>query len=165
MKVADFMHKPLITISETEPVKKVLKFIFNLGISGVPVVRGKQLIGMITEQDILSRLFPTIKEFMEDYIESRDFEVMEDRLKLIMHKPVKEIMNPKVRSVTPATPLMKAQSLILVNNFSRLPVVNEKKELVGIVSQGDIFKTTMTPRNSGTGFLDTMTSLKRGIDA
>ena len=39
-----------------------------------------------------------------------------------------------------STPLMRALSIMLANSISSLPVVNDNGYLVGIISQGDIFR-------------------------
>lgn len=140
MKVADIMQRSIISVSEDAPIKEVGRMIFSLGIAGVPVVRGKKLVGIVTELDILAQMYPTLQELAEDYIHAHDFEQMEKNLKSIMNTPVKKIMNKNVKSIPPSTPLMNAQSLMLVNRFSRLPIVDKEKNLIGIVSQGDIFR-------------------------
>ena len=140
MKVADIMQKSIISVSEDTPIKEVGRMIFSLGIAGVPVVRGKKLVGIVTELDILAQMYPTLQELAEDYVHAHDFEQMEKNLKGIMNTPVKKIMNRKVTTISPQTLIMNAQSLMLVNRFSRLPIVDKEKNLIGIVSQGDIFR-------------------------
>lgn len=140
MKVADIMRKSLISVSEETPIKDVVRLIFNLGISGVPVVKGKKLLGIVTEQDILSKMYPSLQELTEDYVHARDFESMEKNILDNLETPVRKIMNKKVKTISPSTPIMNAQSLMLVNQFSKLPVVDKNKNLIGIVSQGDIFR-------------------------
>lgn len=140
MKVADVMHTTLFSVTEETPIKEVARLIFTIGISGVPVLKGKKLIGIITEHDILSRMYPTIEELMEDYVHVKDFEKMEERLVSLLETPVKNIMNSQVTTGTVDLPLMEAQSTMLVRQFSRLPIVDKENNLIGIVSQGDIFR-------------------------
>jgi CBS domain-containing protein/SAM-dependent methyltransferase len=140
MKVADIMQKSLITVNEDTPIKEAARLIFSLGLAGLPVVDGQTIVGIITEQDILSKMYPTIQELMDDYIHAQDFEAMEKNLTSYLDAPVATIMNKKVVSVGPNTPIMQAQSIMLINRFGRLPIVDAEKNLLGIVSQGDIFR-------------------------
>lgn len=133
------MRKSLVTISKNEPIKKAVKVIFNLRIGALPVVEDHKLVGFITRDDILNKLHPSIAEFMQDET-SRNFEAMEKRLAGLMSKPVSQIMTTKVKFVNEDSPLMKAQSMMVVNDFNYLPVVNKKNELVGLISNGDIFR-------------------------
>lgn len=140
MIVANFMQHNPISISEDRPIRDAIRLIFNLGVSAVLVVKDKKPVGIITEEDILQRLFPSVKDFMEDFAMARSFVMMEERLPEIMGRPVKNLMTTPVKTITKETPLMKALSMMLLNNFSHIPVINEKKELSGIISQGDIFR-------------------------
>lgn len=140
MIVANFMQHNPISIVEDRPIRDAVRLIFNLGVSAVLVVKDKKPIGIITEEDILERLFPSVKDFMEDFAQARSFVMMEERLPEIMGRPVKNLMTTPVKTISKETPLMKALSMMLLNNFSHIPVVNEKKELAGIISQGDIFR-------------------------
>ncbi len=140
MKVADFMRTSIVSVPEEEPIRTVTKLIFNLGIKCVPVLLDGKLQGIVTEQDILTKLFPSVKDFMEDRTKTLDFEAMETNLAVLLEKPVKTIMNTRLKSVTPSTPIMKAQSMMILNKFSHFPVVDDQKKLIGIISQGDIFR-------------------------
>lgn len=140
MKVSRFMQKNIIAVSANDTLYKVIKIIFNLGFSAVPVVHKKKLVGIITEQDILLKLFPTVSEYMADMVSGRNFNSMEVNMKELMHWPAKEIMNKDPYTIQEDAPIMKAQSIMLLHKFSHIPVVDAQKNLVGMISQGDIFK-------------------------
>ena len=140
MKVQDIMRRSIITISEDTPVKEIGRLIFSLGIAGLPVVKDKKLIGIVTEKDILARFHPSIQEYMEDPIHASDFEKMEESLGDFLNVPAKTIMSKNLISASPNTPLIKAHSLMVLNKISRLPIVDKNMEILGIVSQGDIFR-------------------------
>lgn len=140
MKVSDIMQRSVINIDEDTPVKEVARIIFSLGFGGIPVLRGSKLVGIITEQDILHKMYPTIEELVEDYVHVSNFEQMEKNIGALMDMSTKNLMTKNVKTVTASTPLMEAQSIMLNNEFSRLPVVDEDDNLVGIISQGDIFR-------------------------
>ncbi len=140
MIVKDIMQTSVIRVSETTPIREVAKLIFSKGISGAPVIKGKKLVGMVTEEDIFSHMYPTIQEIIEDYPHAHDFTGMEHNIVKLLDVPVSKIMVKQVHTVTADTPIMKAQGIMLTHNFSRLPVVDKKGNLIGIVSQGDIFR-------------------------
>lgn len=122
-------------------MKDVGRMIFSLGIGSIPVISGKKLIGIVTQQDILSHLFPSLKEVVEDYVHARNFEEMEKNFPEILSTPVSLIMNKNVTSISPDMSIMEAQSVMLLGKFSHLPVVDKKGDIVGMVSQGDIFRS------------------------
>lgn len=140
MKVSDVMQREVDFVTTETSIREVSRLIFGRGINGVPVCDGRKLVGFVTERDILARFFPTMQEYMEDPVHSSDFEGMERKVSEILDLSAKEIMSRNPTSVTPDTPLLKAQSIMSVKKVGRLPVVDEEGTIVGIVSKGDIFK-------------------------
>ena len=145
MKVSDIIHKDVDSISVTLSVLDAAKTIFKHGHTGLPVVSGKnkKLVGFLTDQDILSQCFPSIQEYIEDVVHAGDFDAMEAKLKEIMRLKVRDIINTKVISVNENTPLMQAESLMKTKNIARLPVVDAKGNLIGILTKRDIFRALM----------------------
>lgn len=140
MKVADIMQKQVDYVSLNSTVKDVSRLIFGRGINGVPVCQGKKIVGFVTERDILSKFYPSIEEYMEDPVHTGDFEGMEKNVSEILDLPIAKIMSKNPITVTADTPILRAQSLMFVNKVGRLPVVDAKDNLVGILSKGDIFQ-------------------------
>lgn len=140
MKVSDVMSKHIDFVSESTKVEKLSLLIFGRGINGVPVCRNKKVVGFVTERDILSKFYPTISEYVEDPFSSSDFEGMEVKVKEIFEMRADQIMSKNTVTVTPQTPLLRAQSLMFIEKIGRLPVVDGKGNLVGIIAKGDIFR-------------------------
>jgi CBS domain-containing protein len=140
MKISEIMQPIVATATEKTSLKEAGRKIFSLGISAIPVVRKKKLVGVVTRKDILSKIFPSMTELAEDYIHLRDFDQMEKRLKQVLDVPVSKIMSKKIVTISVDTSIMNAQSIMLVNDFSHLPVVGKENKLLGMISQGDIFR-------------------------
>jgi len=140
MKVADAMSKHVDSVSEATPVEKLSLLIFGRGINGVPVCRNKKIVGFVTEKDILTKFYPSVQEYVEDPFSSSDFEGMEIKIKHIFEMRADQIMSKNPTTVTPDTPLLRAQSLMFIEKIGRLPVVDDAGNLVGIISKGDIFR-------------------------
>ncbi|MBI2430876.1 MAG: CBS domain-containing protein [Candidatus Levybacteria bacterium] len=143
MKVLDVMQKQVDFVTVETSVKDAARLIFGRGIYGVPVCKEKKIVGFITERDILRKFYPSMQEYVEDPVHARDFEAMEKNVSEIFNLPAKEIMNEKVITIEVDSPLMRAQSYMLVYRVGRLPVVDKKGNLVGIVTQGDIFRAVV----------------------
>jgi CBS domain-containing protein len=151
MKVLSIVKKRVDYITPDSTLLDASSFIFGHHHRGLPVVKGKskKLVGFITQQDILSQLFPTISEFMEDYVHEKNFEAMEERTKDVMTKKVKDVMTKKVFSIYMDEPILKAESIMKINHISRLPVIDNKGNLIGIISKGDIFRALVSPKIRG----------------
>src|SRR3989344_980402 len=143
MKVSGVMSKNIDYVSVDTTVRDVSRLIFGRGINGVPVCKGKKVVGFVTERDILSKFYPSIKDYMEDPVHSSDFEGMEKKLDEILSLPASEIMSHTPTTITGDTPILKAQSMMMVKKIGRLPVVDENGNLVGLLSKSDIFRAVV----------------------
>ncbi len=143
MKVADVMQAQVEAVAPDTTVNDVSKLIFGRGINGVPVVKGKKIVGFITERDILEKFYPSMGEYLDDPIHASDFEEMEKKAGEILSLTAQDIMSESPVSIEADSPILRAQSLMFVNKVGRLPVVDKKGNLVGIVSNGDIFKAAV----------------------
>lgn len=140
MKVKNAMSNKVDSVSPKTKVKELSKLIFLHHINGVPVLKGKKVIGFITERDILHQFYPSMQEYMEDTVNEANFEKMEKKINRIFEMTADKIMSKHVISVHPDLPILEAQSLMFVHKIGRLPVVDDKSNIVGIISKGDIFK-------------------------
>lgn len=143
MKVSEVMSKQVDYVSTETKVKDVCRLIFGAGINGVPVLEKKKVVGFITEKDILAPFFPSITEYIEDPFRSSDFEAMEQNVKDLLNLPVRKLMSSDPTTINESTPLLRAQSLMMVKKIGRLPVVDDNGNLVGIISRGDIFRAVV----------------------
>jgi CBS domain-containing protein len=151
MKVRDIFSKNVDFSTPNATLLDAAKVIFGHNHKGVPVVKlpYKKLVGFITEQDILSQLFPDIKDLIEDYAHSRDFEAMEGKVKNVLTKKVKDVMSKKITAIHIDEPILEAESIMKLHDISRLPVVDSKGNLIGIISKGDIFRALVSVKTRG----------------
>ncbi|MDO8270064.1 MAG: CBS domain-containing protein [Candidatus Levybacteria bacterium] len=151
MKVKNIFKKKFVSTTPNATIYEAAKIIFGEHHSGLPVVEGKykKLVGFITEQDITSEMFPSIKDIMEDYVHERDFEAMEKKVIPVLAKKVKDVMSKRVIYIHLEDPILKAESVMKIKDVSRLPVVDDKKHVLGIVSKGDIFRALVSPKIRG----------------
>mgnify|MGYP001590197274 FL=1 len=139
MKVLNAMSKKVNAVTPKTKVKDVAKLIFLHHINGVPVLKGKKVIGFITERDILSQFFPSINEYMEDSVNEANFEKMEKKISRIFELTADKIMSKHPITIHSDSPILEAQSLMFMHKIGRLPVVDDKGNIMGIIAKGDIF--------------------------
>lgn len=157
MKVADVMQKYVESISPEDSVLQAAHLIFGRGINGLPVCKDRRVVGFITERDIVSRFYPSIQEYIDDPFHSSDFEGMETKVSEILSLKVEEVMTKTPITITADAPLLKAHSLMNLNKIGRVPVVDDKGNLVGIISKGDIFRAIVgnkVPLQEDRGFYE-----------
>ncbi|MFQ1062078.1 IMP dehydrogenase [Bordetella trematum] len=110
-----------ITVTADMKVRDAIALQRQHGISGLPVVQGRQLVGIVTNRDLR----------------------FEDRL----DQPLSEIMTPRERLVTmhEGATLDEAQALMHKHRLERVLIVNDAFELRGLATVKDIVKNTEHP--------------------
>lgn len=142
MLVRDVMIRNVRTAKADEPIRSVAAVICTNKISGLPVVdEENNLVGLVSEKDILHALLPSYSDFLDDPVRAVDYEEMEKTYHEVLTKTVKDLMATRVVTVSPNDPLLMAASRMTLHGFRRIPVVDENIKLVGIVSLGDIHKS------------------------
>lgn len=120
--VRDVMTPNPECVSERDALTDVARIMKNQDTGVVPVVDGKKIIGMVTDRDIVVR----------GLAEGKD----------LANTRVNEVMTKHVRSVREDAPIDEVLNLMSNAEIRRVPVVNDREELVGIVSIGDIAVNT-----------------------
>jgi len=114
--------KDPITVAPTTTVREVMEITRAANISGVPVVDGKDLVGIVTSRDL--------------------------RFETGYEKPVSSIMTPKDRLVTVQEGASKEEvrELLHKHRIEKVLVVNGNFELRGMITVKDIQKSSDYPR-------------------
>jgi CBS domain-containing protein len=140
MQVAEVMTSKMHTVFSHASFAEILELLVSKHISGVPVVdKRRRLVGIISEKDLLSHLFPTIEEFYHDIHYYWNHQHIESEAGKITKLTAKELMNPRVVTVSPEDHVLRACALLLIHRIRRLPVVRER-QLVGIVTTNNLYK-------------------------
>jgi CBS domain-containing protein len=147
MKVRDIMNSEPVTCRAEDTVSEAVKLLKKNGISGMPVLEGEEVVGVVSESDLLKLLsedeesslwLPSPLEILE--VPLRDlikWEKMQAGAEEIGQTPVSEVMTRKVHAVGPEDTVEKAAAMMIRHRINRLPVL-EGDQLVGIVTRGDI---------------------------
>ena len=137
MKAKDFMIRDVISLNETATVRTLLEVLMEHKIGGLPLVdENNRLLGIVSDGDVLRYLNP--KAFISYYITY--IEELDETLKTKSESPVKAIMKKKVISVCEDDDLEDVLKILAHHHFKKIPVVNEKREVVGVISRGDMIR-------------------------
>jgi len=141
MPVKDIMTSRVIAVTPETYINDVIHIIEKDKISGIPVVdEENKLVGIISEKDILRKLFPNYSEFMNNILGTMHYDFADVKKDEIRFLKAKDIMQKKVITIPPDSHIMEACAIMVVKQIRRLPIVDEQtKKLLGIVSQSDVF--------------------------
>jgi CBS domain-containing protein len=118
MKVKEMMHKGAEYVAPNAKLQVIAKKMRDYDVGSIPVCEGGKIIGMVTDRDIAVRALANGKDVSK--LEAKD----------VMSKDV--VFCRDNEEAEDAIRIMEG------NRIRRLPVLNEGKELVGMVSLGDI---------------------------
>ncbi|MBN2455264.1 MAG: IMP dehydrogenase [Sedimentisphaerales bacterium] len=110
-----------VTLSPTEPVKKAWDMMNEQNVSGIPVVEGKKLVGILTRRDL---------KFLRDY---------DVKISSVMTK-----RNLVTGSAN--TTLEQAKEILQKHKVEKLLLVNNGGELAGLITMRDIDRVQQYPR-------------------
>jgi CBS domain-containing protein len=118
MKIKDAMHKGAEWITSDMPVPEIARKMRDLDVGALPVGENDRLVGMVTDRDIACRGVANGKDCSK--LTARD----------VMTKGI--VFCREAEDVDDALRIMEQKKI------RRLPVLNDKKRLVGMLSLGDI---------------------------
>jgi len=151
MIVKDVMTKDVIKFSIEDSIVKVLKTFSNKRISGAPVLKGKEVVGMITDVDIIANLdiytprihFSSSPDFLlilAGLKSKRKADEIENEMKVMKKFKVKDFMTKRVFTINQNESITESARMMHEKEITRLPVIDENENLVGIIARQDIIK-------------------------
>jgi IMP dehydrogenase len=109
-----------VTLSPNEPVRKAQELMNEQNVSGIPIVEGKKLVGILTRRDL---------KFLKDY----DVEISSVMVKSNL------ITGPA------GTTLEQAKEILQKHKVEKLLLVNGNNELAGLITMRDIDRVQQYP--------------------
>lgn len=143
MLVSDIMTTAVVSATPDMPVSEVARLMVEHDISGLPVVEGDRLVGMVTELDLIARRadpdMPSIIAFFGGYITLGE-EEYEEEVRRILGTTAAEVMTTTVYSIREDATIDDVAELMYEREVNPVPVLNHQRRLVGIVSRGDLVR-------------------------
>ncbi len=112
------IDKP-ITMHPNRPVGEAMVTMRRYGISGIPIVENGKLVGILTNRDL--------------------------RFENNLAQPISAVMTRELITAPAGTTLEKAKEILQNHRIEKLPLVDDKGELVGLITVLDIQKSTQYP--------------------
>lgn len=143
MKVRDIMTKKVIFCEAKTKVSEIAKKLIKYDLTGMPVVKGKKVIGIVTEADVMMQKskihIPNYIQLLDSFLYLEDPNEIEEEIKKILGITAEDIMTSAVVTIDADAKIEDLTSLFEREHINPVPVV-KKGKLVGIVSRADIVK-------------------------
>ncbi|KUK63554.1 MAG: CBS domain containing protein [Methanoculleus marisnigri] len=124
-RVETVMTREPITCAPDDPILRIYSLIVASGFSAFPVVQKKETIGVISRRDLLRA--GNVRTSVKNQADTT----------------VDRVMTTPVITVTPDDSIATASRLMIDHDISILPVVDERKRLVGVIDRHDALSGRM----------------------
>lgn len=141
MNVLDLMTTDPITTTADASLKEAARLMMDNQVSGLPVLDGGKLVGIVTEGDYLRREADREQPYRLSLLQALfgggdgEHEV----------ENVSDVMTTKVHTIDAAATISEAARVMAKRNIKRLPVVDGDGALIGVISRADIVNAFTKP--------------------
>ena len=139
MRVSKWMSPTVLTLQPTDSISTAIHLMKEKRIRRIPIVNeGGKLVGIVSDRD-LKDVSPSRATTLDIW----ELHAVLDKLK------IGDIMTKKPVTVPPETSIERAAQVMLEKRVEGLPVVDAKGALVGILTEGDVFRALVDITGAG----------------
>ena len=129
-RVADIMTRDIFPLKAKQTLNVVRLLMRTVRVRHVPILDDdERFVGLLSHRDLLAYSISKLADI--DPLEQGEL----DR-----HIPIKDVMRTDISTTTATTDLKEAISSMLENKFGCLPVLNDQRHLVGIITDEDVIR-------------------------
>jgi CBS domain-containing protein len=144
LTAADVMTSDVVSVEPDTPVRDIAELLYSRRISGVPVVENDQVIGIVSEGDLIGHVAAIgeprrswwLSLFADESLAARDYAKTHGRT-------ARDVMTASVVSVEETATLAEMARLVERHRIKRVPVLRDGK-LIGIVTRGNLLQGLAT---------------------
>ena len=143
MQARDVMTTKVVIVQADTPIAEIARILRTLGISGVPVMDGDTMVGIVKEVDLIARHarphYPRYLPLLDAQIPLGGQREYQEIVSRIFGTTARDIMSTPVKTCHPDTDVEEVATLMVEKNVNPVPVV-ENGRLVGIISHTDLIR-------------------------
>lgn len=133
MLVKHWMSTKVITINSTAPLQEAINLLMEHNISMLPVLEDGQMVGIVTDRDV-KRASPSDACLLD----------FQNIMYHVARKEVGSIMSKKPITVTMDQTIEETAEILLQNNISGAPVVDDQGVIRGMITKDDLFSALIS---------------------
>lgn len=128
MLVCDLMSRHVVTIGMDDTLQTARELFDRHGFHHLIVVEGRKTVGVVSDRDLLRNLSPFLNSPLTQ--RSQDLSTLNRR--------IHQIMTRRLVRVSADRPAVEAARMMIDENVSCLPVMEEGERLAGIITLRDV---------------------------
>jgi CBS domain-containing protein len=131
-----------LTVSPDTLLKEAARTMVRNRVSGLPVVRDGEVVGIVTEGDFLRQEANRDQPYRFSLLDALFGEGPSDPPSV---ETVSEVMTDHVITIGPEASIGDAARVMATKNVKRLPVIDDDGELIGVISRADVVNAFTKP--------------------
>jgi CBS domain-containing protein len=142
-RVSDVMTTTVVTVDRITPYQDIDRLLTKHRIGGVPVLKmGREVVGVVSETDLLAAEDETRRQARMAASMGRRWHL---RKQPHVRLTAGALMTSPAVTIGPDATIPAAARLMNTHHITRLPVVDEKGKLIGIVGRRDLLSVFLRP--------------------
>jgi len=127
--VRDIMSRKVVTIAAGERLSTVEDIMTLGGVRHIPVVKGGDLVGVVTERDLLRTSLSNLNEYGADA-----------RRAFLSAVEIARVMSSPAITIGEGAPVEEAARVMAERKIGCLPVTDDASGFVGLVTETDLLR-------------------------
>lgn len=140
--VRDVMRREVPVAGPETTIAELARMMVEHRVPGVPVIDNGELIGIVTEADLIQREanvdVPSVIPFLDAMIVADAGTPFEEELRRVVATSAEEIMTSPVISIRDVATVAELATLMLQQRVNPVPVVDEGRQIVGLCTRTGI---------------------------
>jgi len=153
--VRDIMRAPAPMLAPDDAVAVVAKALADSGLSAAPVVEAGQVIGIVTDKDLIQRTadvsMPSVGACFDAVWVADGGRDFEDDLRHALATTARQLMTHPVVAIRDIATIEETATVMMDRNVSALPVLDAHGALVGLVTRADLVRVIAQIENETAG--------------
>lgn len=153
--VAEIMRPEVPSVPPSASVGEVARLLVEHGLPGVPVFEGDEMVGIVTEADLIAReadvSIPTTVPFLDAIFVADAGAPFAEDLRRVAALTAGELMTSPVFNIRATASLSQLATLMIEERVNPVPVVDDDLTLIGIVSRADLVRVIARLETAGDG--------------
>ncbi len=128
LRVKNYMTDEVVTIDPETSLLECHRLMGTKRIRSLPVLEEGKLVGLVTRTDLMSSDPSHLSSHKNQDISMK-----------ILTQPVKKVMSKEVLTISPEADITTAAKLMLDHKIHVLVVVDDEKNIIGVITESDLF--------------------------
>ena len=149
--VTAIMRRDVPVAAPGDSISTIARLLVDHRLPGLPVVENGEVIGIITEFDLIVRQadveVPTPVPFLDAIFIADAGPDFDEEVRRVLAVDARHLMSAPVVSVRSSATLSEVATLMVDRNVNLLPVLDEQLKLIGLVSRADLVRVISALEN------------------